>query len=245
VETKWKRKDGTIIDVQLSSTPINPNDLSKGVTFTALDITDRKHAEEKLRKSEQQLKEAQRMTKMGYWENNLESDSFLWSDEMWNIFALRAGDIMASYDMMLKVMHPEDREFVKKSHAESVTNKNRYDIEYRLLLQNGVEKWIHEIGHTEYDKDGKPVRSIGVIHDVTEIKRLRGIIPICAVCHKLRNDDGYWQRVDQYLAEHSVAKFSHGMCANCADEFYGGQDWYEKNRHIILKQDKEKKSEST
>lgn len=49
IETKFKRKDGEIIDVLLSSTPINPDDLSEGVTFTALDITDRKKAEEALR----------------------------------------------------------------------------------------------------------------------------------------------------------------------------------------------------
>ena len=55
VETKWRRKDGTIIDVLLSSTPIDPGDLSKGVTFTALNITDRKQSEAALQKSEIKL----------------------------------------------------------------------------------------------------------------------------------------------------------------------------------------------
>ncbi len=55
VETRWRRKDGTVIDVLLSSTPIEPIDLSKGVTFTALDITDRKRSEAALQKSEAKL----------------------------------------------------------------------------------------------------------------------------------------------------------------------------------------------
>lgn len=55
VETRWKRKDGTIIDVLLSSTPIEPSDWSKGITFTALDITDRKRSEAALQKSEMKL----------------------------------------------------------------------------------------------------------------------------------------------------------------------------------------------
>ena len=55
VETRWQRKDGTIIDVLLSSTPIEPTDLAKGVTFTALDITDRKRSEAALQKSEIKL----------------------------------------------------------------------------------------------------------------------------------------------------------------------------------------------
>ena len=56
VETRWQRKDGTMIDVLLSSTPIDSNDLSKGVTFTALDITSRKQVEKDLRESEAQYR---------------------------------------------------------------------------------------------------------------------------------------------------------------------------------------------
>ncbi|MBC8318786.1 MAG: response regulator [Desulfobulbaceae bacterium] len=60
-----------------------------------------------------------------------------------------------------------------------------------------------------------------------EIKTLQGIIPICAKCKKIRDDKGYWHQVDQYIAEHTEAQFSHGMCRKCSDDLYGGQDWYE------------------
>ena len=56
METRWQRKDGRVIDVLLSSTPINPLDQSAGVTFTALDITDRKQGEEKLLESERRYR---------------------------------------------------------------------------------------------------------------------------------------------------------------------------------------------
>ena len=62
VATRWQKKDGTIIDIILSSTPVDPSDLSVGVTFTALDITDRKLAEDTLLKVNQKLNVLSRLT---------------------------------------------------------------------------------------------------------------------------------------------------------------------------------------
>ncbi|NOQ46410.1 MAG: response regulator [Desulfobulbaceae bacterium] len=52
---------------------------------------------------------------------------------------------------------------------------------------------------------------------LAEIETLRGIIPICSVCKKIRNDTGYWQQVDAYVQEHTLAKFSHGYCPDCGE----------------------------
>ncbi|MBU0971283.1 MAG: response regulator [Proteobacteria bacterium] len=53
-----------------------------------------------------------------------------------------------------------------------------------------------------------------------EIKTLRGIIPICAHCKKIRDDKGYWEQIETYLHEHSHAKFSHGICPDCIKTHY-------------------------
>jgi len=53
-----------------------------------------------------------------------------------------------------------------------------------------------------------------------EIKTLRGIIPICAFCKKVRNDGGFWEQVEAYISEHSEALFSHGICPDCMKELY-------------------------
>jgi hypothetical protein len=67
-----------------------------------------------------------------------------------------------------------------------------------------------------------------LIHDLEqsldEISTLRGILPICAGCKKIRNDDGYWERVEQYIHDRSRAAFSHGICPDCADELYPEDD---------------------
>jgi hypothetical protein len=53
-----------------------------------------------------------------------------------------------------------------------------------------------------------------------EIKTLRGIIPICTSCKKVRDDEGYWQQVETYISDHSEALFSHGVCPDCMEELY-------------------------
>ena len=53
-----------------------------------------------------------------------------------------------------------------------------------------------------------------------EIKRLRGMLPICATCKKIRDDQGYWKQIEIYISEHSGATFTHGICDECLKEYY-------------------------
>jgi hypothetical protein len=61
---------------------------------------------------------------------------------------------------------------------------------------------------------------------LAEIKTLRGIVPICSTCKKIRDDKGYWNQIEAYIQKYSYAKFSHGMCPECSDKLYGKEDWY-------------------
>ena len=59
---------------------------------------------------------------------------------------------------------------------------------------------------------------------LTEVRKLRGIIPICASCIKVRDDQGYWNQIESYIREHSEADFSHGICPECAKKLYPDLD---------------------
>lgn len=59
-----------------------------------------------------------------------------------------------------------------------------------------------------------------------EIKTLRGIVPICSSCKKIRDDKGYWTLLESYIERHSDASFSHSMCPECCEKFYGGETWF-------------------
>jgi len=58
------------------------------------------------------------------------------------------------------------------------------------------------------------------------VKTLKGLVPICANCKKIRNDDGYWQQVESYVMEHTEAEFSHGICPDCMKKLY--PEYYDK-----------------
>ncbi len=71
---------------------------------------------------------------------------------------------------------------------------------------------------------------IGFKHAREEIKTLRGLIPICSSCKKVRDDEGIWNQIEIYIENRSDAFFSHGICPGCAEKLYGDRDWFKKSR---------------
>jgi hypothetical protein len=61
-----------------------------------------------------------------------------------------------------------------------------------------------------------------------EVKTLKGMIPICSSCKNIRDDKGYWSKIESYIESHSDAQFTHGLCEKCMEGLYGDQEWYKK-----------------
>lgn len=61
-----------------------------------------------------------------------------------------------------------------------------------------------------------------------DVRTLQGLIPICAQCKKIRDDKGFWQKVETYLEERSNARFTHGLCEDCMQKLYGKEKWFQK-----------------
>jgi hypothetical protein len=59
-----------------------------------------------------------------------------------------------------------------------------------------------------------------MLQDVTVYHRLRGLIPICAACKKIRGDDQAWEELERFIEAHSHAEFTHGMCPQCMERYY-------------------------
>ncbi len=138
----------------------------------AEDITERKRAEEALLQTQKGLSEAQRIARLGNWDWDIRTNKLSWSDEIYRIFGLMPPEFGATYDAFLGSVHPEDREFVKKSVNEALYEGKNYDIDHRILLPDGSVRMVHEQAEVTFDDKGKPVRMIGTVQDITERKHV-------------------------------------------------------------------------
>ncbi|HEX5364139.1 MAG TPA: PAS domain S-box protein, partial [Gallionella sp.] len=128
--------------------------------------------EQVLRESHESLREAQRISHVGNWELDLASNTLHWSDEIYRIFEIAPEQFGNSYEAWISFVHPEDREAVDRAYTESVKNHTPYEIEHRALLADGRIKYVQERCETLYDQDGRALRSIGTVQDITERKQL-------------------------------------------------------------------------
>jgi len=140
---------------------------------TNTDITDLRNVEEALRQREERLNRAQEIAQLGSWELDLVDNVLTWSDEVYRIFGLQPQEFGATYEAFLEAVHPDDRSAVKEAYSSSLREgRDSYEIEHRVVRKpNGEIRFVHEKCEHFRDKTGRIIRSVGMIHDITERKR--------------------------------------------------------------------------
>jgi PAS domain S-box-containing protein len=140
---------------------------------TATDIDDRKRAEEKLRRSECYLAEAQRLTLTGSWAwNVLTSHRVYWSQENYRMFGFDPEQGLPSDEALFQRIHPEDRDRVRReAFPERTAAGSHFDVEYRIVLPDGAIKHLHSVGHPVVNESGDLVEFIGTTVDITARKQ--------------------------------------------------------------------------
>ncbi len=126
-------------------------------------------SENELIKSENLLKKAQHIGKIGHWYLDLSNSKLDWSDEVYRIFNLERADFKGDFESFLMFVHPDDRCKVNFAYTNSLSTKQAYEIVYRLLLKNDEIKYVNEKCDTEFDADGIAIKSIGTVQDVTDL----------------------------------------------------------------------------
>lgn len=98
-----------------------------------------------------------------------------------------------------------------------------------LFLAYGVSKWLPRISdYQEMMQKKLHETSTDLEKSKEEIKELSALLPICTECKKIRDDKGYWSKLEDYMEKYSNTQFSHGLCDECGEKLYGDQEWYKK-----------------
>jgi PAS domain S-box-containing protein len=227
--------NGELRDVEVYSGPIKID--GKQLLCSMIhDETERKKAEETVRESESRLDLALRSSQMGVWRLDLVENRRVFDDQVCRVLGIDPAGFSGTDGEFFNAVHPEDHEKIRAALANAINNNAPYESDYRAIWPDGSIHYITTRGSLFHDDEGRPVRLNGLIWDITErklmeeererlvlqlqealakVRTLSGLLPICAYCKKIRNDEGYWEQIEAYIHEHSEAQFTHGVCPDC------------------------------
>jgi PAS domain S-box-containing protein len=152
----------------------------------------------------------------------------VWTPEMEKIYGISSHDHVHTIEEWKHHVHPED--VVEALAALENAPRNQlpvYDSTFRIIRPDGQVRWIHSRRKYQYDAQGRAIHVMGINIDVTELKEgemaqkiLGGLLQVCSSCRRIRDrETQQWYSMEAYLRRHSSARFSHGMCTDC------GQQW--------------------
>jgi hypothetical protein len=142
-----------------------------GVFAAARDVTDRKRAEEALRRSEAYLSEAQRLTHTGAWATDAAPEPLYWSEELFRLYGLDPQYGLPTHDQAMQRVHPEDRDKYARAFHRVIHEKVDSDVEFRTVLPDGAIRYLYGLGHPVLNAHGELVEVVGTTVDITERKR--------------------------------------------------------------------------
>ncbi len=224
--------------------------MEKKPTYKELEfhIGELKNELARMRANEERTRLAIEAVKDGIFDLDLRTRETYFSPRYYTMLGYEPYELPACHDTWINLLHPDEREQVVRTVEQHIMEDHAWSLEYRLRTKDGGYRWILGTGKvSSWDESGKPCRCIGTQKDITDrklvelerekliqklnkalkdVKTLGGLIPICSSCKKIRDDKGYWNRLESYFEQHSTALFSHSLCPACMDEIYGEDDWY-------------------
>jgi PAS domain S-box-containing protein len=254
VEALRQKKDGSDIYISISTVPLKDSTGSiSGIMSINVDITERKKAEEALRKSQQLVEEILRAAPV----------RVFWKDL--NLVYLGCNALFANdagFRDPKDIIGKDDYQMGWRDQAEL------YRGDDRQVIESGCEKLLIEEPQTTPEgntitlltskiplrsSNGETIGILGTYMDITvrkhveeqrdrlisdlqkalsEVKTLQGFLPICSHCKNVRDDKGYWNQIESYIQKHSDTEFSHSICPECAKKFYPDLDIYDDNGEV-------------
>ncbi|MBA4389444.1 MAG: hypothetical protein C0399_00695 [Syntrophus sp. (in: bacteria)] len=152
-----------------------------------------------------------------------------------------AEEYMSDTELWYRMIHGADQGIVIEQVNRIFTGEHISTVEHQIIHKDGSTRWISNTPVPHYDENGRLIAYDGIITDITKrkkieeereklilelkdaiskIRTLKGLLPICSSCKKIRNDAGYWEQMEVYVRDHSEADFTHGICPECAKKLY-------------------------
>lgn len=132
------------------------------------DITRIKQAQHELEESEERLRSATEVGRLGLWDWNVRTGHIAWSDEHYRIYGFAVGEIEPSFDAWLASVHPDDRAATQAALEAATAGRSEYVHEFRAVHRDGTVRWVAARGRFSYDGDGRPARMLGAAIDLTQ-----------------------------------------------------------------------------
>ncbi|MDH5366827.1 MAG: PAS domain S-box protein [Cyclobacteriaceae bacterium] len=134
------------------------------------DVTHQYHKNELIEEKTYELNKAQEIGDMGSWVWNIETGHIAWSDQIYRIFGFQPQEFDASYEAFLQFVHPEDLDIVVTGVDLALKKEKQYDVEHRVVWEDGTIRIVNERGEVFFDDTGKASKMIGTVKDITEVK---------------------------------------------------------------------------
>lgn len=198
--------------------------------------------------SEARLAEAQSIAQIGNWTYVVPTGRLAWSRQLFAILGHDQQRFSPSYDALAACAIAEDRPALEQALRQAREGGQPFALEWRAARPDGTIRCLLSRTAAQRDRRGRVVRLAGTVQDITvrrhmedelkrsvaaqqravtdlqnaltEVQTLRGLVPVCANCKRIRNPEGDWKALDQYVRERGDARFSHGLCPDCLQRLY-------------------------
>ncbi|MEE4206712.1 MAG: PAS domain-containing protein [Erythrobacter sp.] len=185
------------------------------------DATDRREERQRLIWSEEWLRSAIRVGKVGLWNWDVAAGTLVWSEEHYRMYGFDVGEVEPSYEVWLSSMHADDRAAAEADLQAAMEGGEDFSCEYRVVRPDGTIRWLSGTGRFFFDTHGAPVRMVGAIVDVTERREMNDRLEllVAELQHRTRNLIGVVQALANRTARASATiegfttKFAHRLDA--------------------------------
>lgn len=167
------RKDGSFFPVLVAAEPIFRDGSPIGTVVEVRDVTEEKRAQQAMRESVERFEIVSRATNNAIWDWNLIEQTVAWNDGVTTLFGYRPEDVPPRATWWYEQIHPEDRDrVVSRIHQAINHGGSSWSDEYRYRKADGTYALIYDRGHAIHDADGRPIRMVGAMQDITERRYL-------------------------------------------------------------------------